>query len=1019
MNSPRDHLFILGAGRPYSGTKPSALVPTSTDQVVLDWIIEAFKTLNNPTIHFIGGYGADQIKAEFPSVDFIFNTDWDRTGSGTSLLKAPLVPKTTNYSCYADTVISPTAVNLLTSVSEEVVIAVDTTWQKRYANRTQTDRKMAEKVRLLNDNVVAIGRDIPITDAHAEFTGLVKFGPKATEKIAKIRGELPLDAPNLDVPAILTAIINSKIKIRAIDIGGSWAELNDRMDLAKFILRSKAEALETLAPLVKLSVIDPLVKFTFTQWKLNPEHIIEKVFAEFPASLLAVRSSANSEDSWSTSEAGKYHSALNVPPGNRKALLEAIGNVFDSYQTQGPRDNVIVQEMVTDLSVHGVATSRTMQNGAPYYTINYDDSSDDTTTVTSGNSGNLKLAVAYRHAQENLSNLPPHIRNLVPAIKEIERLVSHDALDIEFAITKRDCIHILQVRPLTMIATHETEDWDGKIDKEIESIKTKINALNKPAPSLFGKRTILGTMPDWNPAEIIGTRPRQLSVSLYRFLVTDNIWSCQRKEYGYRDVTPYPLLYQLGGHPYIDTRAMFNSFIPAAVPDDLADKLVNLYLNRLEQEPHLHDRVEFEIAITCLTFDFQSQVKPLEDIGISPHEIKLFRDALYNITDSATKRRSKDRALLSILNERYSNIMQSSAAPVDRAFILLEDCKQFGTLPFAHMARTAFIAVALLKSLESKGITTIEQTTAFLEQVPTVATQLETDAALVRTGELTWEIFVEQYGHLRPGTYDVANLRYADDPERYLRPLISLTQQSNNNKLRSDFWDEKTRKHISEEIKHLNFNWTVSQFETFLRESIQDREYAKFLFSKNISAALEEFVNFGKDLGISRDQLSHIDLSDISNLRNCEISQKKDWLTKKIAEGERSHEVALRVELPELIVKKSEIEAFIPFDEEPNFVTTKRVQAELVTLSATTSPSKIKDRIVLIPHADPGYDWLLAMPIAGLITMYGGANSHMSIRAAELSIPAAIGTGEQIYKTLSSAIELALDCESRRIEVIR
>ena len=318
MNSPRHHLFILGAGRPYSGVKPSALVPTNTDQVVLDWILDAFKSLKNLGIHFIGGYGVDQIKAEFPSVDFIFNPDWDCTGSGISLLSAPFVPKTTNYSCYADTVISPAAVNLVTSIPDEVVIAVDTTWQKRYANRTQTDRTMAEKVKLLNEDVMAIGRDIPITDAHAEFTGLVKFGPRAITKIAKIREKLALNSANLDVPNILTAIINSNIKIRAVDIGGSWAELNDRMDLAKFILRSKAEALETLAPLVKLSIIDPLVKFTYTEWKLNPEHIIQKVFAEFPSASLAVRSSANSEDSWSTSEAGKYFSALNVPPGDRK-----------------------------------------------------------------------------------------------------------------------------------------------------------------------------------------------------------------------------------------------------------------------------------------------------------------------------------------------------------------------------------------------------------------------------------------------------------------------------------------------------------------------------------------------------------------------------------------------------------------------------------------------------------------------------------------------------------------------------
>jgi len=106
-------------------------------------------------------------------------------------------------------------------------------------------------------------------------------------------------------------------------------------------------------------------------------------------------------------------------------------------------------------------------------------------------------------------------------------------------------------------------------------------------------------------------------------------------------------------------------------------------------------------------------------------------------------------------------------------------------------------------------------------------------------------------------------------------------------------------------------------------------------------------------------------------------------------------------------------------DEEPNFVTTKRVQAKLIILDTTTTASEMKNCIILIPHADPGYDWLLATPIAGLITMYGGANSHMSIRAAEMSLPAAIGTGEKIYANLSNASEIALDCESRRIEVIR
>ena len=69
-------------------------------------------------------------------------------------------------------------------------------------------------------------------------------------------------------------------------------------------------------------------------------------------------------------------------------------------------------------------------------------------------------------------------------------------------------------------------------------------------------------MPDWNPAEIIGTKPYSLSFDLYRYLITDEVWATQRAEYGYRDVRPHPLLVSFSGHPYVDVRASFNSFIP-------------------------------------------------------------------------------------------------------------------------------------------------------------------------------------------------------------------------------------------------------------------------------------------------------------------------------------------------------------------------------------------------------------------------------------------------------------------------
>ena len=57
--------------------------------------------------------------------------------------------------------------------------------------------------------------------------------------------------------------------------------------------------------------------------------------------------------------------------------------------------------------------------------------------------------------------------------------------------------------------------------------------------------------------------------------------------------------------------------------------------------------------------------------------------------------------------------------------------------------------------------------------------------------------------------------------------------------------------------------------------------------------------------------------------------------------------------------------------------------------------------------------------IAGLVTTWGGANSHMAIRAGELGIPAVIGAGEILYEKWSKADIINLDCGKQLVEVLR
>ena len=75
----------------------------------------------------------------------------------------------------------------------------------------------------------------------------------------------------------------------------------------------------------------------------------------------------------------------------------------------------------------------------------------------------------------------------------------------------------------------------------------------------------------------------------------------------------------------------------------------------------------------------------------------------------------------------------------------------------------------------------------------------------------------------------------------------------------------------------------------------------------------------------------------------------------------------------------------------------------------------MKDKIVCIESADPGYDFIFSHKIKGLVTMYGGANSHMAIRCMELGIPAAIGVGKLKFDEVINSSFVTLDCKSKTI----
>ena len=102
----------------------------------------------------------------------------------------------------------------------------------------------------------------------------------------------------------------------------------------------------------------------------------------------------------------------------------------------------------------------------------------------------------------------------------------------------------------------------------------------------------------------------------------------------------------------------------------------------------------------------------------------------------------------------------------------------------------------------------------------------------------------------------------------------------------------------------------------------------------------------------------------------------------------------------------------------PNFITNNRVTGKVLNLSNRFKNS-LENKIILIENADPGFDWIFTKKIKGFATQFGGSNSHMAIRAAELNIPAVIGCGQKKFDELKNSSEIEIDCLNKKTIILK
>lgn len=772
---------------------------------------------------------------------------------------------------------------------------------------------------------------------------------------------------------------------------------------------TKAETLERLRHKVKTAKILPLTKFTIGHWMENQEEC-----CKYAASLadknntFIVRSSALNEDTCTGSQAGKYDSVLHVA-NNKKEIIAAVDQVISSFGENNIENQIFIQPMLDAVKCSGVAFTIEPNTGGNYYVINYDDKTGATNSVTSGTGTEMKLFYQFKGKDCSL----PVMSQVCRCLKELEDIMDQANLDVEFAITKEEILYILQVRPLCVGKRTVTCEEQKKA---LNGIWQKIKNENTYKPFLHGRRVIYGVMPDWNPAEIIGIKPNPLALSLYKEIITDNIWAYQRDNYGYKNLRSFPLLIDFAGLPYIDVRVSFNSFIPKALNDGLSEKLVNYYLDRLEERPDLHDKIEFEIAFTCYTLDLPERIKQLSNHGFSQGEIEEISSALREMTnliiDNEDGLWRKDYQKIEYLKERYKQVVESDLNDIAKIYWLLEDCKRYGTLPFAGLARAGFIAVQLLKSMVNKKIITEKDYQCFMGDLNTVNSIMNQDMK-----QLSAEAFLEKYGHLRPGTYNILSKRYDEAPELYFKwPSVGFNRGGAKTESTGFRMSLKQMNQLKASLYENQLPEDILGIFHFIKVAIEGREFAKFIFTRNLSKAIQIFEKLGKEIGYSAEECALADISVIRNLYASSL-QSKELFRHAIEFGASKYRMAQSIVLPPILCSERDVYSFHYPDTQPNYITLKSVTAETAVLE--NDMVEIENKIVLMPSADPGYDWIFSHHIKGFITKYGGANSHMAIRANELQMPAVIGTGDKLYEELIKAETIEINAMEKKVNVLK
>ena len=236
--------IILAAGpgiRLRSLTKkiPKCLLEFS-GKTLLERLIQTFRNCGIDDIVVIRGYHGESIN--FPSIDYITNKRFDKTGITESLFCAKEKLVDSVIISYADIIFEEGVLMKLIESKDEISRIVDKNWKEYWEIRSDDPLSDAESLVLDKDNyILNIGEKNlkKIDEIDGQFIGLIKFQNDGIIVLKKFYEKVKLSSKNGYNPLnpslpfeqstltnLLHGLIKSGQKIKAIPIKNRWLEFD-------------------------------------------------------------------------------------------------------------------------------------------------------------------------------------------------------------------------------------------------------------------------------------------------------------------------------------------------------------------------------------------------------------------------------------------------------------------------------------------------------------------------------------------------------------------------------------------------------------------------------------------------------------------------------------------------------------------------------------------------------------------------------------------------------------------------